>query len=45
MSVAQSETQYVATIPSGKDQVFVQLNADADIGRAKLYPERNNSGF
>jgi len=29
--VALGETKYVGTIPAGKDQVFVQLAADADI--------------
>jgi len=34
--VAKSETQFVATIPAGKEQVFVQLAADADIGNASM---------
>jgi hypothetical protein len=34
VTVAKSETQFVATIPAGKEQVFVQLAADADIGNA-----------
>jgi hypothetical protein len=36
VSVAKYETQVVATIPAGKEQVFVQLNANADIGMAPL---------
>ena len=29
--MAKSQTQFVGTIPAGKDKVFVQLAADADI--------------
>jgi len=32
VAVARGETQVVATIPAGKEQVFVQLDANADIG-------------